>query len=342
MPIRILFTLLLLASASSLMAAPKMEFTDTIVSYKIWDEAPHSAFTDLIKFNNRYYCTFREGKQHVGGKGGTARVLVSDDGANWKSLASLSIENKDIRDPKMSITPQKELLIFMDVEESEEGKVISRKPYTSYLNKAGTGLTTPQPATVDRAVASWSDWLWRLTWHKKKGYTINYQMEGGLHLMQTKDAKSFQQISSINVGGYPNESTIRFDKQNKMYVLIRRDKDKPIPKGILATAIPPYTNWQLDTLQERIGGPDFLFLNNSTIAIGTRLYGDKEWKDDRTGILVTDLNGNTKKKIYLPSGGDTSYPGMLIEGEELWMSYYSSHEGKTAIYFARIPLKLLH
>ena len=40
---------------------------------KIWDRAPHNAFTDLIRFRNRFYCTFREADAHVGGDGGRAR-----------------------------------------------------------------------------------------------------------------------------------------------------------------------------------------------------------------------------------------------------------------------------
>jgi hypothetical protein len=42
--------------------------------------------------------------------------------------------------------------------------------------------------------------------------------------------------------------------------------------------------------------------------------------------------------LTLPSGGDTSYPGMVWHDNEIWMSYYSSHEEKTAIYLARIKL----
>ena len=42
--------------------------------------------------------------------------------------------------------------------------------------------------------------------------------------------------------------------------------------------------------------------------------------------------------LRLASGGDTSYPGMLVHDGKLWVSYYSSHEGKAAIYLAKIPL----
>jgi len=43
--------------------------------------------------------------------------------------------------------------------------------------------------------------------------------------------------------------------------------------------------------------------------------------------------------LTLPSGGDCSYPGLVWHENLLWMSYYSSHEGKTSIYLAKIEIK---
>ena len=54
------------------------------------------------------------------------------------------------------------------------------------------------------------------------------------------------------------------------------------------------------------------------------------------GLLGED--GHFEPRVLVPSAGDTSYPGMLIHGDKLWTSYYASHEGKSAIYLARIPL----
>ena len=44
------------------------------------------------------------------------------------------------------------------------------------------------------------------------------------------------------------------------------------------------------------------------------------------------------EKVTLPSGGDNSYPGLVWHGGQLWVSYYSSHEGKTSIYLARVEV----
>jgi hypothetical protein len=43
-------------------------------------------------------------------------------------------------------------------------------------------------------------------------------------------------------------------------------------------------------------------------------------------------------QLTLPSGGDCSYPGLVWHDGLLWTSYYSTHEGKTSIYLARIRL----
>ena len=71
---------------------------------RIWDRSEHNAFTDLIRFGDRSWCTFREAKDH-GGSVGKVRVIVSDDGDEWQSDALIEQRPTDLRDPKLSITP---------------------------------------------------------------------------------------------------------------------------------------------------------------------------------------------------------------------------------------------
>jgi hypothetical protein len=49
-------------------------------------------------------------------------------------------------------------------------------------------------------------------------------------------------------------------------------------------------------------------------------------------------DGGYDPVVTLPSGGDTSYPGLAYHAGLLWVSYYSSHEGKAAIYLAKVKL----
>ena len=60
-------------------------------------------------------------------------------------------------------------------------------------------------------------------------------------------------------------------------------------------------------------------------------------KERRTALYWLDpYAGTLTPALVLPSGGDTSYPGFVWWGDLLWVSYYSSHEGKASIYLARV------
>jgi hypothetical protein len=54
------------------------------------------------------------------------------------------------------------------------------------------------------------------------------------------------------------------------------------------------------------------------------------WLDAKRGAM-TEL-------ARLPSGGDTSYPGLVWHDDLLWISYYSSHEARTSIYLAKVKI----
>src|SRR5436190_18679783 len=99
----IVFALLGLAPLSA--AQPEI-----VSSAKIWDQAPHNAFTDLIRWHDQWYCTFRESEAHVGGDG-KLRVIFSKDGLKWESAALLAEEGIDLRDPKLSVTPDDRLML---------------------------------------------------------------------------------------------------------------------------------------------------------------------------------------------------------------------------------------
>jgi hypothetical protein len=100
----------------------------------------------------------------------------------------------------------------------------------------------------------------------------------------------------------------------------------------------PYTAWTWKKMDIRLGGPDFIQVNDSLVVMGTRSYYTSFAKT----VLLTG-NGTEKfqEAYVLPSGGDTSYPGFVIERDQLWVSYYSSHLTSLAsIYLAKIPLTM--
>jgi hypothetical protein len=94
----ILRILLCLIFALSAFAEPQINVT------KVWDAAPHNAFTDVARWKNSWWIVFREADAHVGGDG-KIRVLNSITGDKWESVALIAEDGIDLRDPKLSITP---------------------------------------------------------------------------------------------------------------------------------------------------------------------------------------------------------------------------------------------
>src|SRR5262249_707318 len=80
-------------------------------------------------------------------------------------------------------------------------------------------------------------------------------------------------------------------------------------------------------------GPNFLPLPDGSLWAASRLYP----RGPKTALAR--LGRDTFEPVLtLPSGGDTSYGGMGWHDGLLWVSYYSSHEGKSSICLARIEL----
>ena len=89
----------------------------------------------------------------------------------------------------------------------------------------------------------------------------------------------------------------------------------------------------------RFGGPNFIQLPNGALWGVTRKYAGESslGKGSKTELVKLDDKSVTPL-LEFPSGGDTSYAGLVWYQDLLWVSYYSSHEGKTSIYLAKVKL----
>ncbi len=319
---------------------PLLSCGQDVGTARIWDKANHNAFTDLIRFKSYFYCTFREGKSHVPkdtADNGKIRIIRSHDGKTWESVVLLSSRKYDLRDPKLSVTPGHRLMVLMGGSHYVNGILKDMLPHISFSSD-GLEFSDPEPASIEDSIRSDFDWIWRVTWRGNKGYGVVYQSgkqdkQNKERLLMTPDGISYSRVADFNIGSLPNEATVRFDGEGNIFILLRREANA---NGFLGMSPPPYTDWKWKELTYRLGGPDLLVLKNNRLIIGTRLYLPGSAK---TVIYCTNRDGNIRKSIELPSGGDTSYPGLLIFKRQLYISYYSSHEGKTSIYLSRISMK---
>lgn len=313
---------------------------------KIWDQAPHNAFTDLIRWRGAWYCTFREAEGHVGGDG-RLRVLRSPDGRHWEPVALLAEEGIDLRDPKLSITPDDRLMIVAGGSVYEGRTLRGRQPRVAF--SADGVHWTPTQRVLEEG-----EWLWRVTWHRGTAYGVSYNAsvrstpaaqeaarsgvappgpaDWKLKLVASQDGVHYQLVTHLDVPGHPNETTLRFLPDDEMLALVRREGGNAF--GWIGRSRPPYTQWTWKETQHRLGGPNFIRLDDGRLWAAGRSYPGGA----KTVLARMTAEGDYTPVLTLPSGGDTSYPGLVWHEGLLWMSYYSSHEGKSAIYLAQIRL----
>jgi hypothetical protein len=318
----------------------------------VWTEPGYFMCTDLIRFEGQLYCTFREGVGHVPGPSGVngrIRILRAEDpaGHGWKTAALLEEAGVDLRDPKLSITPDARLMVIMGGSFYRGEARLGMHGRVSFSDAKGASFSAPQPIVLPEGIATKHDWLWRVTWHEGTAWGSLYcaPKEGprGLHLVKSRDGITWENVTALDVPA-PSETTLRFDAAGTMFAWIRTS-GKP-QDAFTGTARAPYTQWEFKRIGETFGGPNFVALPGGGWLAGARL--DQRPPFNHTAIGTLDFQRGTFTRLFaLPSrgeNGDNGYPGFVVDEErgEVLVSYYSAHERKLpAIYLARLDLRAL-
>jgi hypothetical protein len=247
-------------------------------------------------------------------------------------LRRFTSPNSDLRDAKITVTPDGRLMLA--------GVEAINKP-TTHRHQSLVWFSADGRMWSDKhEVGDRDNWLWRVTWHKDKAYGFGYGCRSdhrGIRLFRSADGKSFETLidKAAVEGTYPNETSLVFLADGTCHCLLRQDGQPN--SGYLGTARPPYTEWNWRKLGVQIGGPHMIGLPDGRFVAAVRLYD----KRVRTALCWIDpAAGTVTEFLALPSGGDTSYAGLVLHDGLLWVSYYSSHEGKTSIYLAKVRIGL--
>jgi len=311
----------------------KNDKSDKITQRITYSDGLSNAFTDLVYFNKQFFLVYRESDKHIFGRDGVIKLLNSTDGKKWELIKEIAIDGIDLRDPKFSLNKDKLMLYFHG--SSYEGKAISK--FSDYRVNYSDKWNKIENVTLDNKVKTTSKikgneaWPWKITWLNGKAYSFGYNASDIYRLYKSDDGLSFKSDDFVysNVA-LPTEATINTNTNGDLYALVRRNyasalfQKYNVEKNEFTTfAELPFTNFT---------GPNFVFLNNKYVLFTGAFQ--------KVLIGIYNLETNEYKIIYRFGCCDCGYPGMVIKGNVLWMSLYSSHETKngSSIYIAKINL----
>ncbi len=291
----------------------------------------HNAFTDLVRFGDKFYLTFRSCPDgHMVHPTASIIILSSTDAQQWRQVHRFRVAQRDTRDPHF--------LVF-------QGTLFV------YTGTWYCGATAPKPEEYDLnqhlGYAAWSkdgaEWhspillegtfghyIWRagafegrayLCGRRKKDFAVAPRGEGPAvksALLESEDGlvwrtrALFQEIDG-------DETAFQFESEGRIIAIGRRGR----ANAQLLRSQRPYTQWERKDLDRYIGGPVLTRWGSRYVVGGRKTLGDK----GPTTSLCWLANDQLHEFAELPSGGDNSYPGFVaLDRAHALASWYSSHE----------------
>ncbi len=298
---------------------------------KIWDSSNYAAFTSMAYDGRYYYCAFREGDAHVAYENyayGTIRILRSRNGRTWKEYLTFTKDGCDLRDPHLSIAPNG-LLYLLTESVTFKGKEVDERS-TLYSFIASKRRFTPL-ASIVLGLLTWN-WLWDLEWINNAGYGFIYAPY--FAFCKTRDGKEYTVLKRYKeITGVPTEASLLKVSAFK-YISVVRRRDGGALLGVTENI---ESDWSFTELPEWIGSPKMFSYKGRVYLVGRR----RETNSGKqiTALYEINLNDKTLNFIFdISSGSDSGYPGVVVKGNKVYVSYYSGDASDTDIYLTRISL----
>jgi len=301
----------------------------TLEHWTAVSDGMHNLTTDLAEFQGYLYLVFSSSPWHIGSHKSRIRLMRSLDGKQWESVRDWQVPSGDIRDPKLTVIGDRLILYVL----KNEG----------WLAEPGTTA-----AAETRDGVEWSPledcepkgWLfWRpKTFDGKTWYLPAYWCKHGKSiLLKSENGRDWKEVSTIYEGDHNDETDIEFLPDGSLIATARLEINSNLlghhdSCTLVAVAEPPYVDWTAVRCKTtRLDGPNLFRAGDEVYALGRRHDDTGRWPQKPCSILGkkrTALYRVTKTGLThlsdFPSGGDTGYPGKVIRGNDLLVSYYTN------------------
>lgn len=324
---------------------PKVEVTSL---RRVFHNGEHNAFTDLCRFKDHLFLTFRSCPQgHNVYTTASVIVLRSDDeGESWNQVHRFSVAKRDTRDPHFLVFEEK-LFVYTGTwycgDSAPETRDMNQHLGYAVWSSDGTNWSDPQMLE-----GTYGHYIWRAATDGKQAFLCGRRKN---QFQETASREERDPIveSAILVSDdglnwrhrglfqadYGDETAFLFEPDGSILAIARSGSGR---NAQVCRSKPPFHRFERTDLDRYIGGPLVAKWD------GLTLVGGRKTKDTPAKTSLYWLKNDTLVEFAeLPSGGDNSYPGFVDRGQgRALVSYYSSHEkddhGKTitAIYLAEL------
>ena len=317
---------------------------------QVLNDGNHNAFTDLCRFRERLYLTFRTCPDgHGVFPTSSIVILSSDDGGEWREVHRFNVPFRDVRDPHF-LEFRGKLFVYTGTWLCDPDRPGHRdlNDHLGYGAWSEDGERWGGPHLLE---GTYGHYIWRAATHGDKAYLCGrrrrdfhhqYQDEEPRELIQSAMLESddgiIWRLAALFAEEYGDETAFLFEDDGSVLAIVRGPGSQ---SAQVARSQPPYQEWARRDLDRYIGGP-LVAKWGKRYLVGGRKVVPGEGAVTALYWLVDD---QIQEKAVLPSGGDNSYPGFVeIDESHGLLSYYSSHDGSStgdapaAIYLAELRI----
>ena len=317
---------------------------------RVFHNGEHNAFTDLIRFRDRFYLTFRSCPDgHGVHSSASVIILASDDAAQWEQVHRFRVEDRDTRDPHFLIFKNK-LFVYSGTWYCK-GPDLCREDLElneqlGYAVWSLNGREWSDPVLLEGTLGHY---IWRANTFAGKAFLcgrrkINFSVGPRSHgqdnesaMLESDDGLIWRKRALFQETE-GNETAFQFESDGSIVAVARRRGHN---SAQLCRSSPPYVEWERKDLNRYIGGPLLARWGDRYIAGGRKRT---EHRGPKTSLYWLD-DDRLVEFAELPSAGDNSYPGFVeLSPTRGLLSWYSSHEKDaagqeiTAIYMADLAI----
>lgn len=286
-------------------------------------------FTDLNEYNDKLICAFSKRNSHHSHDGRIAIIQLIDEENeqrthwSWVQLAEIKLDFVDLRDPKLSVNSNGELILIATGVYPKTGKNVKRQSFKWKTND-GVIWEFLGKATDENL------WLWSVNFSNDSNYGLSYSV-GELASRESRKIRLHRLLGNkfitemifndqlLDETFLPSEASLEQINDNQLISIIRTDKKNTT---VVGRSNFPYNSWNFYEIPVNLHGPATIKHDDKIyiIARDVRSNGNKH-------LAVMELDSENKNvktiiRINTEADWDFGYCGVVYFEGHFCISYY--------------------